>query len=69
VNDNLDRVCASRCGRLFIVVDVGTWFCNALMILVLRAIEVLVTGRRGRCVGLLMLSFRLVGVVLLMSGG
>jgi hypothetical protein len=40
VNDNLVESCASRCGHLFIVIDVGTWFCNALMCLVLHAIEV-----------------------------
>jgi hypothetical protein len=32
--------CASRCGHLFIVIDVGTWFCNTLMHLVLHTIEV-----------------------------
>jgi hypothetical protein len=27
-------------GVLFVVIDVGTWFCNALMCLVLCAVEV-----------------------------
>ena len=29
----------SDVGVLFVVMDVGTWFCNALMCLVLRAVE------------------------------
>ena len=32
--------CASQCGSLFIVIDVGTWFCNASMRLALHIMEV-----------------------------
>jgi hypothetical protein len=44
-------------GVLFVVMDVGTWFCNALMFLVLCTVEVLVTCHQSHRVGFLMLSF------------
>jgi hypothetical protein len=51
-NDNLAGVCASRCGCCVHCSCCWCLGCNAFMCLVLRAIEVLVTGRRGHCVGI-----------------
>jgi hypothetical protein len=51
VNDNLVGVCATHCGRLFVVVVVGAWVVMPSCVW-LCAIEVLVTGRRGHCVGM-----------------
>jgi hypothetical protein len=52
-------------GVLFVVMDVGTWFCNTLMCLVLRAVE-------GSSYWSSKPSCRVVdvvGVVLFVSGG
>jgi hypothetical protein len=46
-------------GVLFIVIDVGTWFWNALMRLFFSLVEVSSYYRRSRCVGLLMFSISL----------
>jgi hypothetical protein len=54
---------------LFVVIDVGTWFCNTLMRLVLRIAEVSSYWSSKPMCRVIDVFLYLVGVVLLVSGG
>jgi hypothetical protein len=68
VSNNLAGVCATHCGHLFVVVCIGAWHVTPSCVW-LCTFDILVTSRRGRCVGMVDVVLSLLGVFMFVSGG